>query len=171
MNTIYTSKGNNDECHTPKYAIFPLLEYLEPFKGKVIWCPFDTENSNFVKVLKEHGHDVIYSHINNGQDFFEYQPEHFDLIVSNPPFTNKKAYFERALSFNKPFALLMSLTWLNDAAPVEIFYNKNLQLLMFDKRIKFENQPQTKRINFKSAYYCVDLLPSKLEMRKLKEGA
>ena len=37
-----------------------------------------------------------------GIDFFDFQPEYWDVMVSNPPFTNRK-YFERALSFGKPF--------------------------------------------------------------------
>lgn len=65
--------------------------------------------------------------------------EKWDAIVSNPPFTNKRGIFARALSFNKPFALIMSNTWLNDAAPKQLFKNKPLQLLMFEERIKFIN--------------------------------
>jgi hypothetical protein len=33
----------------------------------------------------------------------------------------------------------MSLTWLNDSAPKILFMEKDLQLLMFDKRMKFYN--------------------------------
>ena len=33
----------------------------------------------------------------------------------------------------------MSNTWLNDSAPRQLFKNKDLQLLMFDKRMKFLN--------------------------------
>ncbi len=45
----------------------------------------------------------------------------WDCIVSNPPFTNKRAFFERALKLGKPFALLMANTWLNDRAPMQLF--------------------------------------------------
>lgn len=133
---ILYSNGNNDECFTPPYGIIPILEFLD--KETVVWCPFDTEDSHFVKEMTSNGNKVIYSHISNGQDFFNYEPEEpWDIIISNPPFTNKRKIFERALSFNKPFALLMSLTWLNDSAPKQLFFEKDLQLLMFDKRIKF----------------------------------
>lgn len=106
---ILYSNGNNDECFTPPYGIIPILEFLD--KEAVVWCPFDTEDSHFVKEMTSNGNKVIYSHISNGQDFFNYEPEEpWDIIISNPPFTNKRKIFERALSFNKPFALLMSLT-------------------------------------------------------------
>ena len=132
---ILYSKGKNDECYTPEYAVIPIMEFLD--KSKIIWCPFDKENSEFVKVLKQNGFNVIFSHIETGEDFYNYEPKEWDIIVSNPPFTNKRKIFERALSFNKPFALIMSNTWLNDSAPKQLWSEKDLQLLMFDKRIRY----------------------------------
>ena len=88
--------------------------------------------------------------------------------MSNPPFTNKRKIFERALSFNKPFALLMSNTWLNDAAPKQLFKEKQLQLLMFEERIKFKNNGVVEnKITFSSSYYCYDLLPKDIIMESL----
>lgn len=172
---ILYSPWANDECYTPWYAITPIIKYIDQhfdFSFKeirwqfTIWCPFDTENSEFVRVFREAWYKVISSHIDNWQDFYTYEPEeHWDIIISNPPFTNKRQIFERALSFGKPFALLMSLTWLNDSAPKQLFMEKDLQLLMFDKRIQYDNQ---KKITFSSAYYCHDFLPKQIIMEKLK---
>ncbi len=50
------ANSGNDEFYTPEYAIEPIL----------IWCPFDEEQSLFVKSLKREGH----THINTGEDFF-----------------------------------------------------------------------------------------------------
>ena len=158
----------NNEYYTPEYAVMPLLEFLEPFRGQTIWCPFDTEESEFVKVLTAYDYDVIYSHVDNGQNFFTYEPNHFDLCISNPPFQDKKHIFERLLSFDKPFAMLMTLTWLNDSAPKRLFKDKDLQLLMFDERVKYKNATEDK-INFSSAYYCYNFLPKQIIMRSLKE--
>jgi hypothetical protein len=128
------SKGNNDECYTPAYGVEPILEFIPP--GAVVWCPFDTEDSQF---------------------------------VSNPPFTNKRKFFERALSFNKPFALIMTNTWLNDSAPKQLFKEKDLQLLMFDKRMKFISPDgrDNNKITFSSSYYCWNFLPKQIIMREL----
>lgn len=88
--------------------------------------------------------------------------------MSNPPFTNKRKIFERALSFDKPFALLMSNTWLNDAAPKQLFKEKQLQLLMFEERIKFKNNGVVEnKITFSSSYYCYNLLPKDIIMESL----
>jgi hypothetical protein len=155
---ILYSKGKNDECYTPDYAVRPIIKYIPD--GARVWCPFDTEESEFVKQID----NVVYSHISYGQDFFEYEPNEWDVMVSNPPFTNKKEYFERALSFNKPFALVMSITWLNDAAPKRLFKDRDLQLLMFDKRIKFikPNGEVMGTPTFSSSYYCWNFLPKQI---------
>ena len=159
---ILYSVGKNDECYTPRYAVIPIVKHLD--RDKIIWCPFDTEESEFVKVLKSEGFKVVYSHIFNGQDFYNYEPESWDVIVSNPPFTNKRKIFERCLSCNKPFALLMSNTWLNDSAPKQLFKDKDLQLLMFDKRIDYNNN---KKITFSSSYFCWNVLSKQIIMEEL----
>ena len=163
---ILYSKGKNDECYTPISGILPILKYIP--KDKIIWCPFDTVDSHFVKEISKIN-KVVYSHIENGKNFFNYEPDKWDIIISNPPFTNKRLFFEKAISFNKPFALLMSITWLNDAAPKQIFKNKELQLLMFDKRLRFikPNGEQMGSPTFSSAYFCYNFLPKQIIMKYL----
>ena len=151
---------------TPRYGVLPIVKYLP--KDKIIWCPFDKEDSEFVKVLTEQGYKVVYSHIENGQNFYTYEPDEWDILVSNPPFTNKRQIFERALSFGKPFALIMSNTWLNDSAPKQVFKNKSLQLLMFEERMKFSNNGVVQnKITFSSSYFCYNLLPKDIVMDRL----
>lgn len=147
-NYIYKLNTKNDECWTERYAVEPLLKYLEVFRDKIIWCPFDTEESEYVKILQENNYKVIYSHIWNGQDFYNYEPKKWDLIISNPPFSNKRNMFERVLSFKKPFALLMTITLLNDAIATDLFKDKELQLLLFDRRMQFKNKNQKKQNKF-----------------------
>ena len=148
-------------------GVYPILKYIP--KDWVVWCPFDTEESNFVKLISKQN-KVIHSHISEGKDFYNYEPtEHWDCIISNPPFTNKRKIFERALSFNKPFALIMSNTWLNDSAPKQIFKYKDLQLLMFEERMKFVNNGKVNnKITFSSSYYCWNFLPKQIIMDSLK---
>lgn len=164
------SKGNNDECYTPYYAVKAIIKYVD--KNKKIWCPFDTEDSQFVKQLKANGNTVYNTHISLGQDFYTYEPYFtWDCIISNPPFTDKRKIFEKALSYNKPFALIMSNTWLNDSAPKQLFKNKELQLLMFEERMKFVDSNGNKIGNsptFSSSYYCYNFLPKSIIMDSLK---
>lgn len=152
----------NDEKFTPRYAVLPILKFLPK---KTIWCPFDTQNSEFVIALQENGFDVVFSHIMTGQDFFDYEPEQWDIIVSNPPFSCKKQVFERCLGFGKPFALLMSNMWLNDMSPSILFKENDMQLLLFDKRIQFD---KNNRVPFGSSYFCHNLLPKQILFDELK---
>jgi hypothetical protein len=159
---------NSDENYTPEYAVKPILKYIP--KDAVVWCPFDTKDSKFVELISK-TNQVIYSHINEGKDFFEYEPEKYDVIISNPPFKKKRLFFERALELDKPFALLMTLACLNDKYPVWSFYehNKDFQLLKFDKRIHFIKPDGTtsKKTTFQSGYMCCDFLPKQVILEKL----
>ena len=169
---VYETLHINDCCYTPDYAVRPLLKYLEQFKGKTIWCPFDTDESEYVKILTDEGHKVIYNHIDTGDNFYDFgdglfakDVPDFDLIVSNPPFHNKARLVERVVKFGKPFALLLPMTWLNDKAPWEIFSKEGLELMLFDRRIKFKNcgnQP-----SFGCGYYCRGILPEKIVFESL----
>ena len=42
--------SKNDEYYTPLYAIEPLIKYIKP--NSMIWCPFDLEESYYVKAFK-----------------------------------------------------------------------------------------------------------------------
>ncbi|MEA2090967.1 MAG: tRNA (adenine-N(6)-)-methyltransferase [Campylobacterota bacterium] len=146
---VLFNKVGNDESYTPAYGVKPIIKYIFKYieekydnydRDMIVWCPFDKPSSEFVKQIKELPFvDVLHSHIDNEQDFFEYEPDEWDMIVSNPPFKNKRHFFERALSFRKPFALLMTLASLNDKNPAFCFYEAgvDMQLLKFDKRIHF----------------------------------
>lgn len=181
---VLYSPGNNDEMMTPREAVVPLLKYLKIFTENgidydrtrgtytrglswrpTIWCPFDKEESQFVQAFRAAGYPVVFSHIDAEQDFYLYEPqENWDVMISNPPFSGKRHIFSRALSFGRPFALLMSLTWLNDSAPKQLFRDRDLQLLMFDKRIQYSDK---KKITFSSAYFCADFLPKQIIMAEL----
>lgn len=165
---ILYNKTGDDESYTLPYAVEPILKYIP--EGWVVWCPFDTAESEFARQISR-TNNVIRSHISEGKVFFTYEPEErWDCIVSNPSFQRKKEFFERALSFGKPFALIMTLTWLNDSSSKKVFMNagRDMQLLMFDKRMKFlHNGVIENKITFSSAYYCCDFLPRQITLKEL----
>lgn len=134
---------NGDEYYTPDYVVEAILPYIKNNKDiKVIWCPFDKEYSEFVKILKREGYEVINTHIDHGQDFLTYEPDFdFDLIISNPPFSIKNEVFKKVISYNKKWALLMSATSVQSASFIKILSKeKQLNNLMFDKRISYSGE-------------------------------
>lgn len=159
--------ADSDEAYTPLYAVEPLLEFVP--KGKTIWCPFDLEWSAFAQTFRRGGWKVITSHISEGKDFFEYEPESWDILISNPPFSKKDEVLRRVYQLGKPFALLLPANSIQGKKRFEIF-NNDVQMLCFDSRIDYHTtsmQETSKGNCFASAYFCRGLLPSKLELRRL----
>lgn len=158
---------DNDEYYTPEVAIKPILKYIKP--SSTIWCPFDKEDSNFVKLLKEEGHKVLYSHIDTGENFFFYNPqEEYDYIISNPPFSLKDMVLKRLSELGKPYAMILPITAL--AGVGRFPYVKDCQALIFDKRINFlvgEEKTATNKVTFPSIYVCKNFLPKDLIFEKL----
>lgn len=157
--------SGNDEFYTPEYAIQPILKYLKP--NSVIWCPFDTEKSNFVKLFKENGHKVINTHLEDGGDFFEMDVPQCDYIISNPPYSLKGKVFERLFSIDKPFAMLVGVVGLFESQHrFEMFKNNNFGIMYFNKRVSyFKNYEDPKpSLNppFSSVYICHKMLPKQI---------
>ena len=165
--TAKTDKAS-DEVYTPDYAVKPILKYLKP--NSTIWCPFATEDSEYVKIFKEAGYQVIYSHIDNGQNFFKFEPkEYYDVIISNPPFSIKDAILNRLSELKKPYAMLLPLPTLQGQKRFK--YLKGSQALIFDKRINYFKDYKTKEIqkgvSFASIYICKGFLPKDLIFEKI----
>lgn len=155
-------KGGNwnkkDEYYTPSILVKPILPFIQP--QSIVWCPFDTELSEFVILLKEAGHTVIHSHIWRGQDFFNYEPSRYDYIISNPPFSKKKQILERLFELDKPFAMILGLPIINYQEIGNFFYHKqlqgkHLQLLIVDKKVSFDGNTAS----FNNSYFCYKMLP------------
>jgi len=181
MNQLYGVNTNkSDEMYTPRYGVLPILPHIAKLEARLqkkltIWCPFDTLESEFVKVLYENGYTVICTHIYTGHDFFSYRPNfEWDIMVSNPPFSNKKDIFKRALAFGKPIALIMTLAWLNDSGSKLAFSEtgRKMQLLMFLERMNFirgDGLKHDSTPSFSSAYYCSDFLEEDIVIESLKK--
>jgi hypothetical protein len=148
--------GKGDEYYTPDYVVEILLPYLKKTNYKTIWCPFDKEWSEYVKIFKREGYKVIYSHIDNGEDFLIYTPdEPFDIVISNPPFSIKQQVFEKLVALEKPFAILMSATSVQGAGFVQtLSLASDMKFILFDRRISYSGD----RPPFPSWYFTNMLL-------------
>lgn len=162
-NKIWYELGKNttNEQYTPRYGVEVLLPHIQHLKDKIIWCPFDKDDSQFVQVLKENGFKVVWSHIETGGDFLLSEPDEWDVMISNPPYKNKRVYWERALDLKKPFALLLPLNILSDSV-INVTMRereREFQLLIPSKRMRFYNAltgKVGKQPTFKAAYFGVN---------------
>ena len=101
------SQARPDDFQTPAVALGPLYPYLPP--SSIVWeCA--AGRGNLVRALQGGGYNVIASDLLTGQDFRMWTPDSFDVIVTNPPFSLKGEFLERAYLLGKPFAFLLPLT-------------------------------------------------------------
>lgn len=157
--------NKKDEYYTPPILVKPILKYIKP--NSTIWCPFDTEDSEFVIQLKNDGHNVIHTHIWTGEDFFKYEPNcDYDYIISNPPFTKKLEVLARLYKLNKPFAMVMGLPILNYQEVGTFFLDKQLQLLIVDKKVSFDGNTAS----FNNSYFCYKMLPKDIIFEHLENN-
>jgi hypothetical protein len=131
---IYTPQGY-DACQTPAYAIDPLLAYLP--EGLNIWEPAAGEGY-LEGALYDSGFSVTPSDILTGQNFFEYEPEKWDCIITNPPFSIKYKFLERCYQLGKPFALLMPVETLGTESAAVLFNEFGIEVIFIRPRINFK---------------------------------
>lgn len=174
-NQVYYANGGGDEQYTPAKTVELILPHIQHLKDKIIWCPFDREDSQFVKVLTKNSFNIVYSHIDYGQDFFTYEPEAWDVIISNPPYTNKRRYWERCLQLGKPFALLLPINILSDSI-INVSLGEGgasrFQLLIPSRRTRFYNAKTGevgKSPTFKAAYFAVGLFKQQIILADLEK--
>ncbi len=147
-----------DEVYTPRHAVDPILKYVKP--DSIVWCPFDTKESNYVIMLQELGYKVIYSHKDDNKDFFTYEPDNYDIIISNPPYSIKDDILTRLYELGKPFAMLLPITTLEGKYRNTLYKKYGLEILVLNKRINFLGQKKNNYFN--TSYFCYKVLPQQL---------
>lgn len=150
-----TKHDSSNECYTPAGTIKYLLPFI-PKHVKSIWCPCDKQESNIVIELQEAGFDVIYSHIDDGFDFLNYEPIHefYDMIITNPPFNIKTKILQRAYELGKPFILYLPLTALEGIARHKLYKEYGLNVGILANRINFIiNGKQTDKSWFNTSFF------------------
>lgn len=164
--------SGNDEFYTPLYAIKPIEKYIKP--NSKIWCPFDTEDSLFVKEFRKLGHTVIATHIENGDNFFTYPVVDCDYIISNPPYSLKTEVFEHLFKLGKPFAMLVGVVGLFESKKrFEMFRDNDFEIMYLNKRVayfkSYEEQKPSLNPPFSSVYLCHNMLPKTIVFEEIEK--
>ncbi len=166
ISKVYTYK-EDDELYTPSYAIKPLIKYLP--KNSVIWECAERigEEGNITKELRNEGFKVITTSIHNGEDFLTCEvPNGVNCIITNPPFSLKDDFIKRCYYLNLPWALLLPIGALQSIERAKMFKKHGVDLLVFDKRIKFINGGNSP--SFATAWFTNKLLNSGIVFEELK---
>ena len=148
----------NDHYQTPYYAIEPLLKYIP--KNFEIYDPACGEGK-IVEFFRLHGFltwgtDIINHPVLGKTDFLQTNvwTKNNCAIVTNPPFSLKTEFLEKAFEFKMPFAFLMNITSIETQRRQKIFQNAGMQLLLPNKRISYiVDGVQTNSSWFYSAWF------------------
>ena len=156
---------HGDEYYSPQNVVDMIVPYIIGGGYSKIWCPFDKADSKFVTTFQDLGLDVIYGHIETGQDFFLYERPQGEIVVSNPPFSKRDAIFEKLYQWGMPFALVLNFNGLFDSKKrSKLFREYGVEMLVPYGRMRFiqkddgiKNSP-----NFQSVYVCNKLLKDQI---------
>lgn len=152
FNTYNNMRFARDECYTTAAESNKLVDYLTQNnlidKKSIIWLPFDNELSNIYKALKTSGYTTILSNLELGLDFYNYEPKQWDIIISNPPFSNRTQLMNRLLSFGKPFIILQGTQFFNNQYAVNHLcqYSDDFQFLLPRSRMNFLTYNETENV-------------------------
>lgn len=167
--------SKNDEFYTPKYAIKPILKYIP--KDKVVWLPFDTEESNFKKLFNERGNKTINTHISDREkegDFFKIEVPKCDYIISNPPYSLKTEILQRLFEIDKPFAMLLGVVGLFESQKrFEMFRDNTFEIMYFNRRVSYMKDYTSgitdKQPPFSSVYITHNILPKPIMFEEINK--
>jgi len=168
------ANSRNDEFYTPAYAVRPILKYVAV--GSRVWCPFDTADSNFVKLLEAKNCTVIATHKNRGKDFLSMgvvTPAP-DFIISNPPYSLKTQVLEKLFSLGIPFAMLLGVVGLFESqVRFKMFRDNEFEIMFFNRRIAyfkdFADEKPSIHPPFSSVYITKNMLPNRIVFESLEQ--
>lgn len=159
----YIQKEKFDDLYTPSYAIKPLLKYIP--RNITVWECYDFGKSEITRLLKEHGCEVIST--DKEENFFEYIPDkHFDMIITNPPYSLKDDFIKKCYEWNKPFCLLLPITALEGKTRGKMFRKYGIELIVLDKRVDFNGKGSCW---YNTSWFCYKVLPDKLIFEELNK--
>lgn len=135
---------SNDEAYTTYAEAEKLAKYI--FENKLIskhakiWMPFDNRHSRIYKAFKDCGfNNLILTNLEIGKDFYHFEPKKWDLIITNPPFSNRTALLNRLFYLDKPFIVLQPIQLFNNQRAIHWLCEKDgeLAFLLPRTRMKF----------------------------------
>jgi hypothetical protein len=150
----YVQNDKFDDLYTPEYAVTPLINYLTT--GLTIWECTDFGESKITKVLQDNNYVVTGTDIVKGFDFLNHTADfHFDMIITNPPYSLKNKWLEKCYEYNKPFALLLPLTALESAERGKLFRKRGISVIILDRRVNFSKT--NNNVWFNTSWFCWNL--------------
>lgn len=146
---MFTDDKSTDNYATDKVGWELIQDYIP--KDKKIWSPFYCDGK-----MKDYFEEMGYDIYHKDEDFFSYEPDEYDMIVDNPPFSKFKEVCSRLKELDKPFILILFpkvflLKWFQD------LFAEELQIIIPKKRPTFThltNGKQGYTPPYGTFYFC-----------------
>jgi hypothetical protein len=161
-----------DACQTPVYALGPILPYLS--KEITLWESACGDTSLSAE-LASTGHRVIATDLLEGAeyDFFKYEPVHWDVQVTNPPYSIKFPWLKRSYELGKPFALLVPVDILGAKKAQVLLQQYGFEIMLLDTRVDFimpNKGLSGAGAQFATMWLCWNLLPEKIMFGSISQA-
>tara|TARA_B110000503_G_scaffold96522_1_gene145119 strand:- start:240 stop:728 length:489 start_codon:yes stop_codon:yes gene_type:complete len=143
-------KIKSNDWNTPLEAFELIFQYVD--KTKRIYFPFFNDGS-----LVNHLNTLEVNYIHSNTDFFTYEPEEYNCIVDNPPYSIKQKVFERCIALDKPFALLVPMDTLDRQYFSKLFKNRDFTIIIPNKRYNFVSNEKKLTPAFKCIWITLNL--------------
>ena len=165
----------HDDYYTPEEA-WKRIDHLIP-KDKIIWesCMLNSHLSKSPEYLTNMGCNVVFDY---EMDMLIEQPNNFDMIITNIPFSNDKPkclktnILKKLVQLDKPFIIIMNGMNMFSKYIRDIFQGKFSELqiitprtkIQYDKLLNTGELIKTKGCSFYSVYltYKMNLTPEQL---------
>lgn len=160
-----------DFFQTPNYATDLLIPYL--CREWNIWEPA-CGHGKIVNHLSEKGFNVFGSDLRDGFNFLkDSQSPELQAIITNPPFSLKREFYERCISLGVPFALLIPVDfcgWI-----LRAMTDEKSQWLVPTRRIDYitptGKQGKQSTAQYHSGWFCYGLnLPKQITIVELTKA-
>lgn len=133
--------GSPDDFQTDPWVLEALYPWID--EDHVVWESACGEG-RLSGALAARGYSVVRSDVLTGRDFFEWQPERWDVQITNPPYKPKDRWLARSYALGKPFALLLPLTTFEGLKRQALFHEHGVEVILLPKRPTFTTPVQKK---------------------------
>ena len=134
-----------DVCQTPPYALDPLIRPLRALRividGMIpkVWDPAAGQGL-LARAWRDREFLTVETDLLGGVNFLDpfSLVDHYDAIVTNPPYSLKYDFLEQCLTLGRPFALLVPVETLGAARAQKTIESAGCQVIFMDHRVNFK---------------------------------